>query len=216
MAFGFDKTRHIKDPVCEPFWSGGRALVDIRGTDVGIRDEEGGAVEGLESLREAITSSVRAVELLIDGYLLPAPLRESVGADAMVGEDLMPTPRQVGRQLLFGGGASRHREDRLTADKREIVLEPDSPAALIAIDLLWLDGESLLNVPLMERKRLLDSVLVEGELVRRTMVVRPPVEYWYRQWRALGFRALVVKAANSHYRPGAMSEDWTANVIPAS
>ena len=57
----------------------------------------------------------------------------------------------------------------------------------MAIDLLWLDGESLLDVPLLERKRLLESVLDESELVRRGAFVRPPIETWIGSWRALGF-----------------------------
>lgn len=216
MAFEFDKTRKIKDPVCEPFWSGSRTLVDVRSGDVAFRDEDGEAVEGFTTLREAIAGCVSAAEAVLDGYLLPAPLRDTVGAEAMLGDDATPTPGQVSRQLLFGGSSNRQKEDRLTREERVIVLEPDAPAAFMAIDLLWLDGESLLNVPLLERKRLLDAVLAEHEIVRRTMHVRPPVTTWYRQWRALGFRAYVIKSANSHYRPGALSEDWTANIIPAS
>ena len=40
--------------------------------------------------------------------------------------------------------------------------------AFVATDLLWLDGESLLDVPLLERRRLLEGVLDQSYLVRRS------------------------------------------------
>jgi ATP-dependent DNA ligase len=82
------------------------------------------------------------------------------------------------------------------------------------VDLLALDDDSLLDVPLLERKRLLDAVLIVGELVRRTPHARLPAGNWYRQWRALGFREIAVKDANSRYRPGQASDDWTISAIP--
>ena len=78
----------------------------------------------------------------------------------------------------------------------------------VAFDLLWLDGESLLDVPLLERRRLLDTVLAESELVRRGTFVRPPIGGWVRSWRAQGFVGLTFRAANSRYEPGATSTEW--------
>ncbi|HJW20898.1 MAG TPA: hypothetical protein VJ506_00560, partial [Candidatus Limnocylindrales bacterium] len=93
-----------------------------------------------------------------------------------------------------------------------VSLPAAGPIAFAAVDVLWLDGEPLLDVPLGERKRLLESVVVDGDLVRRTVAVRAPVEHWQGQWRALGFEAMAVKAANSRYVPGGRSRDWT--IVP--
>ena len=84
----------------------------------------------------------------------------------------------------------------------------------MAIDLLRLDGDSLLDVPLAERKRLLDGILVDTEIVRKTVTVRAPVAAWYAQWRALGFREVAVKGANSRYTPGVPNPDWATALIP--
>jgi bifunctional non-homologous end joining protein LigD len=86
--------------------------------------------------------------------------------------------------------------------------------AFVATDLLWLDGQSLLDIPLLERRRLLDSALEEGDLVRRTMVGRPPFERWLARWRTMGFDEVIFKAANGRYRPGGLSEDWSVSGIP--
>ena len=86
--------------------------------------------------------------------------------------------------------------------------------SFVAIDLLALDDEVLIDVPLLERRRLLDSVVVAGERVRRSPHARPPAEAWYRQWRAFGFREIAVKEANGRYRPGVAADDWARSPIP--
>src|SRR5262249_15003202 len=150
---------------------------------------------------------------VIDGYVVP-PFRDTVGITSG-GLDDVPTSAQMARQFVLGGvGRSKAREAEQDAVARVIVLGPDDPTGLVAIDLLWLDAESLLDVPLQERKRLLDSVVVEGALVRRTVHVRPPVEPWYLQWRAFGFREFAVKDANGRYTPGAASDGWAMAAIP--
>jgi len=215
MAFGPLEAKRIVDPVVEPVWSGQRVLLEISGRSVAIRDEAGEELPGYGDLRDAVTASVRAGEVVIDGYLLPAPLHGSEGAEAPVGMDSTLTPAELGRQMFLGGGGRNPRREAIElAQSRRVVVPPTSPAAFVAVDLLWLDGESLLEVPLLERKRLLESVLAEGELVRLTMAVRPPIESWYAQWKALGFREVAVKAANSRYRPGEPSDHWATQPIP--
>ena len=78
----------------------------------------------------------------------------------------------------------------------------------IAFDLLRVDGTSLLDVPLLERKRLLESVIEPSELVRVSVHVRPPLDTWITTWKSLGLRGAILKAANSHYRPGSDSIEW--------
>jgi ATP-dependent DNA ligase len=215
MAFGPREARRIADPVVEPVWSGQRVLLEIAGGRVAIRDEGGDELQGYADLRDALTTSLRATEVIVDGYLLPAPLHGSLGAEAPVGMDSTLTPAELGRQMFLGGGGRNPRREAIElAQARRVVVPPSSPTAFVAIDLLWLDGESLLEVPLLERKRLLESVLAEGELVRLTMTVRPPIESWYAQWKALGFREVAVKAANSRYTPGEASDHWATQAIP--
>ena len=78
----------------------------------------------------------------------------------------------------------------------------------IAVDLLRVDGTSLLDVPLLERKRLLESVMVPGRLVRVSSHVRPPIDSWVATWKAMGLRGGILKAANSRYHPGDDTVEW--------
>ncbi len=215
MPFGRTGARAVRDGLWEPLWVGRRVLVDVLGGRVGFRDEHDEALEGFDVLREAILELARADELVLDGYLMPAPLRSSVGAEAPMGMDSVMTPAQAGRQLIMGGGTGNdRREELIAAQSRRRSLPSASPTAFVAVDLLWIDGQPIVDVPLLERKRLLESVLEDGEIVRRTMIVRPPVEVWFAQWRALGFREIAVKGANSRYTPGRPNGEWATALIP--
>jgi hypothetical protein len=213
MAFGFKDVKRIREPICEPLWWGVRVLITVDQFGVRIRDAEGAEIDGWDELRKAIEASARGSELVIDAYLIPAP-DDTVGVEGF-GDVQMPSSGQMLRQTFGGRIGENNRTEKLSAhDARVAELSMDDPAAIVAIDLLWLDGESLLDVPLGERKRLLDSALTERQLVRRTVHVRPPVETWYRQWRAFGFREFAVKDANSRYVPGGESDLWTTAAIP--
>ena len=50
----------------------------------------------------------------------------------------------------------------------------EEAVSFVATDLLWLDDTSLLDVPLLERRRLLESVIAESDVVRVGAFVRPP------------------------------------------
>ena len=85
---------------------------------------------------------------------------------------------------------------------------------LVCVDLLAIDDQPLLDVPLLERKRLLESAIDENLLVRLGAYVRPPVDPWVGSWRAQGFRAMAYKASNSRYRPGEPNDAWATANIP--
>lgn len=214
MPFGRTSFRSVKNGIWEPLWGGRRVLIDVFGADVGIRDELGEPLDGFDELREAIRDAAQADELVLDGHLLPAPLRDTRGAESIAGLDALPSAGQMGRQFLMGSGGTERREKIEAAQARRVALPSTSSTAFVAIDLLWLDGQSIIDVPLAERKRLLESVLLEGEIVRRTVAVRAPVEAWYGQWHALGFREVAVKDANSRYTPGTPGDDWAITLIP--
>ena len=215
MAYGHHRPDKIKDPICEPLWGGRRVLVAVADGRVDLRGTDGAEVEGYDLLRSAIADAVFAEELVIDGSLLPAPLRDTEGARIRVGMDAVKTPSERVKHIFVGESPlTGKREALAVADEARMPAPGDEPAALVATDLLWLDGQALLDVPLLERKRILESVIDERELVRRSMVVRPPVEGWFAQWRALGFEEVTFKAANGRYRPGTVAEDWTVIVMP--
>jgi ATP-dependent DNA ligase len=136
-----------------------------------------------------------------------------------VGDDIEPaTPGEMARQMLLGDSRSRRKELADAADSADSTLPRpelvEIDPAFVAIDLLVLDDQSLLDVPLLERKRLLDSVFKEGRLTRIGIHIRPPVGPWLATWRAAGFRSIAWKHPNSRYRPGEANDDWAVAPIP--
>jgi bifunctional non-homologous end joining protein LigD len=82
------------------------------------------------------------------------------------------------------------------------------PIQFLAFDLLWLDGESLLEVPLADRRARLTEVLVPRDDVRVSQAVAGRGVAFFERIRDLGLEGVVAKRLSSVYRPGARSPDW--------
>jgi bifunctional non-homologous end joining protein LigD len=77
-----------------------------------------------------------------------------------------------------------------------------------AFDLLYLDGRSLLRVPLEDRKRLLRSVLREDRRVRFASHVETEGVAFHEAARERNLEGIVAKLRRSRYDPGARSPAW--------
>ena len=82
------------------------------------------------------------------------------------------------------------------------------PIQFIAFDLLWLDGRSLLELPLAERQARLREALVERDDVRLSQAVQGNGTAFFHQIRDLGLEGVVAKRLASQYRPGTRTHDW--------
>jgi hypothetical protein len=206
QAFGRKGHRSVVDPIIEPGWSGVRVIVRVgSGTDgsptATLTDEDGlDATAEFAGLARAIASAALAYEFVLDGYLTVEPTQATVGVDLPMAE--APTPGQMMTQLIVGTRRRPREPDRR--------LDTDRPIAFVAVDLLSIEGSSVIDVPLLERKRLLDGALRVGELVRITPYVRPPIGSLAVTWHALGFREMAYKPANGRYRPTGLPSDWAA------
>ncbi len=77
-----------------------------------------------------------------------------------------------------------------------------------AFDLLYLDGRSLIDVPLEDRKRLLRSVLKEHPRVRYATHIEGEGLAFYEAATKLGVEGIVAKLRRSRYEPGRRSNAW--------
>jgi len=214
QTFGDRNAKQIPDPVIEPLWIGTRVLAHVDDRAVELRDDAGRPVDR-PPIADALAAAVDAASAVLDAYLTAQAARSGVGVHLGPTVEL-PTPGQAARQMLVGGGRGRRAEAVEALEDRVADLEsaPSEGLVLVAVDLLFLDGDSLLDVPLLERKRLLDSVLIENELVRVGIHVRVPINPWLPTWRNLGFRSLAYKDANGRYRPGQRNDGWAKATIP--
>jgi len=195
----------IVDPVVEPLWSGTRVIVHYRDSevndqwgDIEVLDEFGDdAIDDAPMALDFLRRSVFATEAVIDGVIT----RQATGGGEGLAIVLSGKTKPIQRLFIGGPGS-------------EVTFEPpkdtrhEGEPAFVALDLLSIDGQTLFDVPLLERKRLLEGAITESELVRVSPVVRPPLRQWFASWRAAGFRGLVLKSSNSRYEPGGQTSEW--------
>ena len=82
------------------------------------------------------------------------------------------------------------------------------PLAYLAFDLLHHDGRGLLDVPLVDRKRLLQRVLRPHPMVRYAAHVAGEGIAFLDAAMEKGLEGIVAKRASSRYQPGRRSREW--------
>ncbi len=208
QAYGNRPPHKVRDPLVEPLWTGVRALAAVDGDGATMVDADGDEVIGMATIVEALGESVEADVAVLDGFLTK---QTAHAAAVIVWPDEMPS---VGRLV----GLRRNRAvDTMTLKEETLAahtFESEEAVSFVATDLLWLDDTSLLDVPLLERRRLLESVLVESDVVRVGVFIRAPIGSWVSSWRSMGFSGLTYKAANSRYLPGQPNPDWVITGMP--
>jgi ATP-dependent DNA ligase len=215
QAFGRRNARHVGDPLVEPLWAGIRVLAHATPDGVEFVDANGDTKSWPE-VEAALASSLATRQAVLDGYLTTEAASDGIGVVAGTGV-AMPNAAEMSRQMLIGGARSRRGELHEALESAAIPkFGVGDVVVFVAVDLLQLDDEPLLDVPLLERKRLLEAVLGESELVRRTSFVRPTAGGSLIAWRALGFAMLAYKAANSRYRPGEVNDAWATAPAPSA
>jgi bifunctional non-homologous end joining protein LigD len=213
QPYALVRSDRVANPIVEPQWAGVRVLAAVEDGSVALRDEEGQPFTERPEVDHALSSAVRAGSAILDGYLTKQPTGEIVYTSPP--PDVPPLSAFVAKPFI---GIRRDRAKEKKDEEKHLAeaatFRDDERVAFVAIDLLRLDGDSLLDVPLLERKRLLDSVISPSDLVRVGAYVQPPLTTWISTWRRLGFVGLSFRAANSRYHPGEQHEDWTLTPMP--
>ncbi|MDP9246151.1 MAG: hypothetical protein M3O64_05790 [Chloroflexota bacterium] len=102
-------------------------------------------------------------------------------------------------------------------DDRDLEVDPQGNAftremprrqIFSAFDLLEVDGETLVGVPLLERKRHLEGLVTPSQNVRLTPYVSRGLRAWRETLTGLGFKRVVLKEWNSPYSPGQTAASW--------
>ena len=82
------------------------------------------------------------------------------------------------------------------------------PVAMIAFDLLWLDGNDVTGLPLEQRRELLTTVVEEDHRLQLITHVEGSGTAFTETARALGLEGVVAKRTGSRYLSGKRSPDW--------
>ena len=220
---GGRSARDLADALVEPAWGGVRVVVAVDGDGIAAYAHgEPLAIPG--ELAAALGGAFRALDAVIEGHLTTEALRTGEGAfppEPTVERPSLFIPRALrerGRDGTRAGARAGARDLRPGPSPEEVAaleaLAAGEPHAFVATDLLWLDGQSLLEIPLLERKRWLEHALAETPLVRVSAFVRASSVVTLAGWRSLGFTELSYRGVNSRYLPGLENPDWAVALAP--
>jgi bifunctional non-homologous end joining protein LigD len=125
--------------------------------------------------------------------------------------DAIRAETHAGSAILDGVLVTNWEDDRdLEVDPQGNAFTRELPHRQIfsAFDLLEVDGDPLLAVPLLERKRHLEGLVTPSPNVRLTAYVTRGLRAWRETLMGLGFKRVVLKSWNSPYSPGQTASSW--------
>jgi hypothetical protein len=218
---GRRRPKDIRDALVEPEWEGLR-VVAVIGEREAAFVHEGEPLTLPAELPQAILEACNADDALIEGRLTTRAL--VTGEGVALPETPVERPSLIIPRGLFGRRTS---DPYLRARDHERLAIAEAPHhleelergvrhAFVATDLLWLDGTPLHDIPLLERKRLLGSVVDETYLVRVTPFVTAAALPTHVTWASMGFRELHYRDPNSRYLAGEENPDCAVAPPPPS
>lgn len=136
---------------------------------------------------EGVKKQLKATSVILDG--------EAIGYD-----------KTTGKFLDFQTTIKRKRKHGVSDSLTQI------PLKYFVFDILYLDGKSLIELPLRERKQILKDILLEGD----TVEISPHVETHeskvvrtvFEEAKTKGLEGLVIKNPDKGYEAGARSFTW--------
>jgi bifunctional non-homologous end joining protein LigD len=169
-------------------WGGRRALVYVEGGRARVQDgvDDVDISQALPELR-ALGLALGTVEVVLDGELI------------VMGADGRPDAARLERRLAARGARSDSAVRRLART---------DGAVYLIVDVLWLEGRSLRDLPFAERRRLLDSLSLAGPVwqVPASHVGEGPA--LLAAAGAQGLPGVVAKRLGSAYVAGPAPGEW--------
>ncbi len=86
--------------------------------------------------------------------------------------------------------------------------EADGELVYYAFDILWLEGKSLMHLPLTERKAILQSIVDESSPVQLGYSVAADGKAFFDAAKKIGLEGIIAKKSDSGYYPGIRTRDW--------
>jgi hypothetical protein len=217
---GNKRPKDIREALVEPDWMGLSAVAVIDG-DQAVFVHDGEALTLPAELPQAILESFTAIDAVIEGRITTKALQGDAGItlpEVPVERPSLFIPKRVGggRDDPFIRVRDYERIAQLEAPAVLAALEAGARHAFVATDLLWLDGTPLDDIPLLERKRLLDGVLDDTYLIRVGPYVLDTTLTTQVTWSSMGFRDLHYRSRNSRYMAGEENPETAVAAPPNS
>lgn len=168
------------DRLYEIKWEGIRAISVVSGREVHMHTRGGADItEAFPEVADAIRSAAGDADAVLDGELVA------------LSDEGIPQRYAVVERWLAGAEARRR-----------------TPVNYEVFDILHLNGETLLNLPLYERKARLHEALRPNATVHVCHFEEGEGVAMYAAARQLGLHGIVAKDKHSLYEPGKRSRHW--------
>jgi DNA ligase D-like protein (predicted ligase) len=95
-----------------------------------------------------------------------------------------------------------------TQKLRIAYLSNTKPASYLVFDILFAQGENVMDIPLAERKKILKELLDEGDLITIMDYVEEIGNSFFQAALKMGVEGIMAKRKNSPYQPGVRSPSW--------
>jgi bifunctional non-homologous end joining protein LigD len=165
-------------------WDGVRAIAYCETGKVRVESRSGRDVTGSHPELAALAEELEGAEAVLDG--------EIVAFDA----DGHPSFQRLQRRMHV---------DRRNLSRR---LREEVPVTYVIFDLLYYDGELLLDLPYGDRRARLDALELDGVHWRTPAFHEGDGEAMLGLTRAQGLEGIVGKRMDSRYRPGKRGGEW--------
>ncbi|MDQ1404247.1 MAG: bifunctional non-ous end joining protein LigD [Actinomycetota bacterium] len=167
-------------------WPGRRGLVAVEGGRATVTDRKGDEITSLYPEARALAAASGTTMFIVDGLFV------------VVGDNGRPDPQALELRAQARNDSAR----------RRVVAR--LPATFMAVDLVWLEGHPLIDLPYDERRRLLADLGVEGPQWQTPAHHVADGAALLEAAHAQGLAGVVAKRMSSLYRPGEESPDWIA------
>ncbi len=170
--------------VIEPKWDGVRAVVTVHDGRVTIASRLGNDVTGGYPELAALAGALGGRSAVLDG--------EIVAFDDRTGR---PSFQRLQRRMHVRQPGAQ--------------LRRDVPIQLLLFDVLWLDGDLVAERPQTERRKVLESLALDGPSWHTSPLIPPaPADELLDACRRIGMEGYVAKRADAVYQPGRRSSAW--------
>lgn len=166
----------------EPKWDGIRAIA-VCDTETRLVSRNGRDVTAAYPELNTLHDRLVALEAIVDGEIVAL-------------EGGKPSFQRLQQRMHV---RDPHRVERLAQT---------APVTFMVFDLLYIDGEDVTSLDLMERRGRLDEALVPSDTVQLSPVIEGEGHALFRAAADQGLEGVVAKKLSSRYEPGVRSRSW--------
>lgn len=86
--------------------------------------------------------------------------------------------------------------------------EADGEIYFYVFDLLWINGRGLMQIPLSERRTILEEIIPESNIIRLSENFDVSGIEFFEAAKKMGLEGIIAKRSDSTYSPGNRSKEW--------